>query len=74
MSKQTNAFQKLIHHIHSNTENTDTKVTESASLIENNIPEPIAREVDILIEKTLLWRGHKEETYILSQIEFPQDI
>jgi hypothetical protein len=51
MSKQTNAFQKLIHHIHSKTEKTDAKVTESASLIEKNIVEPIAREIDVLIEK-----------------------
>ena len=51
MSKQTNAFQKLIHHIHSKTENTTAKVTESASLIEKNIAEPIAREIDVLIEK-----------------------
>jgi len=51
MSKQTNAFQKLIHHIHSKIENTDAKVTESASLIEKNIAEPIAREIDVLIEK-----------------------
>ena len=51
MSKQTNAFQKFIHHIHSKTENTDAKVTESASLIEKNIAEPIAREIDVLIEK-----------------------
>lgn len=51
MSKQTNAFQKLIHHIHSKTENTDAKVTESAFLIEKNIAEPIAREIDVLIEK-----------------------
>lgn len=51
MSKQTNAFQKLIHHIHSKTENADAKVTESAFLIEKNIAEPIAREIDVLIEK-----------------------
>lgn len=51
MSKQTNAFQKLIHHLHSKIENMDAKVTESASLIEKNIAEPIAREIDVLIEK-----------------------
>lgn len=53
MSKQTNAFQKLIHHIHSITENTNAKVTESAFLMEKNIAEPIAREIDILIEKEI---------------------
>ncbi len=51
MSKQTNAFQKLIHHIHSKIENIDAKVTESAFLIEKNIVGPIAREIDVLIEK-----------------------
>ena len=51
MSKQTNAFQKLIYHIHSKIENTGAKVVESASLIEKNIVEPIAREIDVLIEK-----------------------
>lgn len=51
MSKQTNAFQKLIHHIHSKKEDLAAKVTESASLIETNIAEPIAREIDVLIEK-----------------------
>jgi len=53
MTKQSNAFQKLVHHIHSNSENTETKVTESAPLLEQNIEEPIAREVDILIEKAV---------------------
>lgn len=51
MSKQTNAFQKLIHHIHSKIENTTATVAESASLIEKNIAEPIAREIDVFIEK-----------------------
>jgi hypothetical protein len=51
MSKQTNAFQKLIHHIHTKIENTDTKVTESAFLLEKNIDEPVEREIDVLIEK-----------------------
>ena len=51
MAKQTNPFQKLIHHIHSKTEATDARVTESAALKEQNIAEPIDREIDVLIEK-----------------------
>jgi hypothetical protein len=53
MSKQTNPFQKLIHYIHSNVEPTDAKVTESASALEKNIEEPVAREIDVLIEKEI---------------------
>ena len=53
MSKQTNAFQKLILYIHDITEGTDAKVTESASLMETNISTPIAREIDVLIEKPI---------------------
>lgn len=51
MSKKTNAFQKLIHHIHNKIENTSAKVTESAFLLEKNINEPVEREIDVLIEK-----------------------
>lgn len=51
MSKQTNAFQKLIYHIHDRIENTNAKVTESAFLLEKNIDEAIDREIDVLIEK-----------------------
>lgn len=51
MSKQSNAFQKLIHHIHNKIENNSARVTESASLLEKNINEPVKREIDVLIEK-----------------------
>lgn len=53
MSKQTNAFQKLIHYIHEKMEGNDATVTESASLLEQGIKEKIAREVDVLIEKNI---------------------
>jgi hypothetical protein len=51
MSKQSNAFQKLIHHIHNKIENNSARVTESAPLLEKNINEPVKREIDVLIEK-----------------------
>lgn len=53
MSKQTNAFQQLIHYIHEKIEGVDVTVTESAMIDEQNVDEKIAREVDILIEKTI---------------------
>lgn len=51
MSKQSNAFQKLIYYIHNKIEFSEVKVTESALLRENNIDQTVEREVDILIEK-----------------------
>ena len=51
MSKQSNAFQKLIYHIHNKIELSGAEVTESALLKENNIDDIVEREIDILIEK-----------------------
>lgn len=51
MAKQTNAFQKLIHHIHEKIENTNANVTEEAVLLEKNIESPVKRKIDVLIEK-----------------------
>lgn len=53
MSKQTNAFQQLIHYVHEKVEVADSIVTESATIYEQNIDEKISREIDILIEKTI---------------------
>lgn len=53
MTKQTNAFQKLILYIHEALEAKDSKVTESAMLPEKNIEKKILREVDVLIEKNI---------------------
>lgn len=53
MSKQTNAFQQLIHYIYEKIENDNATVTESAMLFEQNVDEKIPREVDVLIEKTI---------------------
>lgn len=53
MSKQTNAFQKLIFHIHKKIKKPDTTVSESADLRENNIDQDVNREVDVLIEEEI---------------------
>jgi hypothetical protein len=51
MSKRSNAFQRLIKYIHEQIEPAGGTVTESACLLEKNIPSPIEREVDVLIER-----------------------
>jgi len=51
MSKQSNPFQKLIHHITEKIENTNAKVKEEAVLLEKNIESPVKRRIDVLIEK-----------------------
>jgi hypothetical protein len=51
MSRRSNAFQKLIAHIHEEIESIGGRVTESKSLLEENIDEPVSREVDVLIER-----------------------
>ncbi|MEQ1485549.1 restriction endonuclease [Methyloglobulus sp.] len=59
MSKQTNAFQQLIHYIHEKTEGIDATITESAEIFEQNINEKIPREVDILIEKEINGKNNR---------------
>jgi hypothetical protein len=53
MAKRTNAFQQLVTYIHSQVEEDGGQVTESALLEELNIPDPIPREVDVLVERII---------------------
>ncbi len=53
MPKRTNSFQKVIHSIYSQLEPEGAVITESAYLLEIDVPNPIKREVDVLIEKEL---------------------
>lgn len=51
MAKRSNAFQKLVKYIHDQVKGCGVTVTESAMLQEENIADPVLREVDVLIEQ-----------------------
>lgn len=53
MSKQTNAFQKVILYVHKKLEGEKAVVKESALVSENDVEGKIQREIDVLIEKVI---------------------